>query len=474
MKHPPGPPKDPFIGNLRQFPKDNWWFVFNKWQKEYGDIVFLDVPTLPFVIVNSLDTAQELLSKRTNNTSGRKVGYMCQNLMGWEWSLGTRQADTTHLAMRKILRHGIGPQRVSIHDPLIEQVSSRWLPTAQNLKGEIIQPLSLLMGEIIISMAYGRRIWNAHGPELVKLNNEAIDLVSKSFTQFWFVDIFNWMRFIPSWMPGAEFRRLGIYSTKLTTQIRERPFAEAVKLFNSGTLEHSLINDLLEANGSSGNVRDSVGVLYSTGVDSTTSAISFFLLAMLLFPAIAQKVQDEISSVVGDERVPNVSDRANLPYTEAVWKESLRWNPSVPFGIPHMNINDEYINGYFIPKGSITNPNIGFMLNDPRIWGDPEVFRPERHLGPDASQLPNPLNLIFGFGMRICPGMYLADRVGFHFVTKTLSVYNIAPLNGERPEPSSIKYSTDAIRLPENFECQFVPRNNEAREILASLSVATE
>ncbi|PVF90986.1 hypothetical protein CPB86DRAFT_679785, partial [Serendipita vermifera] len=34
--YPPGPPRDPFIGNLRHFPKDNWWPVFNEWQKEYG------------------------------------------------------------------------------------------------------------------------------------------------------------------------------------------------------------------------------------------------------------------------------------------------------------------------------------------------------------------------------------------------------------------------------------------------------
>jgi cytochrome P450 len=40
------------------------------------------------------------------------------------------------------------------------------------------------------------------------------------------------------------------------------------------------------------------------------------------------------------------------------------------------------------------------MLNDPKVWGDPEVFRPERFLEDRAAQRPNPLSLAFGYGMR--------------------------------------------------------------------------
>lgn len=43
------------------------------------------------------------------------------------------------------------------------------------------------------------------------------------------------------------------------------------------------------------------------------------------------KMQKEIDAVVGD-RLPTILDRESLPYTEAVWKESMRWNPSVPVG----------------------------------------------------------------------------------------------------------------------------------------------
>jgi cytochrome P450 len=40
------------------------------------------------------------------------------------------------------------------------------------------------------------------------------------------------------------------------------------------------------------------------------------------------------------------------------------------------------------------------MLTDPKVWGDPEVFRPERFLEDEAMTRPNPLVLVFGYGMR--------------------------------------------------------------------------
>ena len=37
---PPGPPRDPFIGNLRHIPQENQHKVFAEWQKIYGRFSF--------------------------------------------------------------------------------------------------------------------------------------------------------------------------------------------------------------------------------------------------------------------------------------------------------------------------------------------------------------------------------------------------------------------------------------------------
>jgi len=45
-----------------------------------GDIVSAELPGLSVVILNTQEAAQELLAKRPNTTSGRKIGYMLRKM----------------------------------------------------------------------------------------------------------------------------------------------------------------------------------------------------------------------------------------------------------------------------------------------------------------------------------------------------------------------------------------------------------
>ena len=102
---------------------------------------------------------------------------------------------------------------------------------------------------------------------------------------------------------------------------------------------------------------------------------------------------------------------------------------------------------------------------DETVWGDPDTFRPERFLGSEADSFPNPLIVVFGYGMRcvlfarailfslgicwnrVCPGMYLADRVGFHIGATVAALYDVIPLEGcSRPKLGSIAYTDGVTR----------------------------
>lgn len=64
----------------------------------------------------------------------------------------------------------------------------------------------------------------------------------------------------------------------------------------------------------------------------TSTALEVFVIAMLLYPDVMRKAQDELDNVVGRSRPPSFEDKTGLPYIRAVVQEVLRWRPVVPLG----------------------------------------------------------------------------------------------------------------------------------------------
>jgi hypothetical protein len=103
---------------------------------------------------------------------------------------------------------------------------------------------------------------------------------------------------------------------------------------------------------------------------------------MSLYPEVQAAAQAEIDRVVGNGRLPDFSDRAQLPYVSALCKEVLRWHVAAPIGelffwslcfprvltlgtgIPHRAREDYlYYRGedaepLLIPKNSLIMPNL--------------------------------------------------------------------------------------------------------------------
>ena len=127
-----------------------------------------------------------------------------------------------------------------------------------------------------------------------------------------------------------------------------------------------------------------------------------FLLAMTRNPKVLKKAQDELDRVVGKGRLPDFSDKDDLPYIDAIVKEVIRWNPPLPIGIPTRVTQDDVYQGHFIPAGATVVQNIWAVCRDPNIYPDPDTFDPERFLkdGKINSSVLNPEDRIFGGGRR--------------------------------------------------------------------------
>ncbi len=93
-------------------------------------------------------------------------------------------------------------------------------------------------------------------------------------------------------------------------------------------------------------------------VMQTTNTLLAFFPAMAMHPGILKKAQGELDVVVGPDRLPDFSDQESLVYVNAIVKELLRWHPVVPLGIPHCTTEDDELDGYFVPAGTVIMTNV--------------------------------------------------------------------------------------------------------------------
>lgn len=78
-----------------------------------------------------------------------------------------------------------------------------------------------------------------------------------------------------------------------------------------------------------------------------------FIYLMAVNPEVQRKAQAEIDQIVGADRLPDLGDRESLPYVEAIYREIMRWKPPLPIAAPHHLKEDDYYQGYLLPKGKL-------------------------------------------------------------------------------------------------------------------------
>jgi cytochrome P450 len=79
-------------------------------------------------------------------------------------------------------------------------------------------------------------------------------------------------------------------------------------------------------------IKDIAGITYLGGADTTTASVVAYFLAMLIYPDVQAKAQVEVDRVVGKTRLPEMDDKAEMPYVQGVVNECLRWLPVTPLG----------------------------------------------------------------------------------------------------------------------------------------------
>ncbi|KAG6846974.1 hypothetical protein H0H93_010785 [Arthromyces matolae] len=350
-----------------------------------------------------------------------------------------------------------------------------------------------MAGETIMEYTYGLEIKPKNDPYVTTAFEAAHTLFTAAIPGAFLVDSLPILKYVPDWMPFADFKRKAKAWRKLAQDMVDKPFEAAKKNIENGDTTPSFVlsclQDLNESKNPSSQelvVKATAGSMYTgekwtrdfypsdietfyhfaAGSDTTVAAIASCILALLHNPSIIQKAREEIDRVVGPNRLPNFDDTESLPYVTAITKESLRWRDVAPIAVPHFLEDDDEYKGYRIPKGSIVVPNAWAMLHDETVYPQPFEFNPERFLkdGKLDPDVKDPDHAAFGFGRRICPGRHMAFSAIWITIASILATFDInkaRDADGNIIEPLE-KYSSAIVCIPAPYKCDIKPRSKQA------------
>ncbi|KAI1759439.1 putative cytochrome P450 oxidoreductase OrdA-like protein [Hypoxylon sp. FL1150] len=475
----PGPKGLPVIGNLKDLPQPGV-FEAEHWLRHkelYGPISSITVLGQTMVILNDARLALELMEKRSAIHSSRPQQKFAGEIIGWENAVGITPYNDRFRTHRKNMGRIIGSKATaSQFDTLQEaEVGHFLLHLLDNPEG-LLDHIRREAGAVILKIVYGYTVESHRDDPFIDMATRAMDHLSEACVPGAFmVDIFPFLNRLPEWFPGAGFKKIGLQWRAELTEMAERPRNFVKHQMAQGKNQDSFLGQLIEAGDTDPEQQHtnkfSALSLYAGGADTTVSSMMCFFLAMTIYPEAQRRAQEEIDSVVGQDRLPTIADRDDLPYIEAVVKEVLRWHPVVPMGFPHASTEDDICEGYFIPEGSMLFPNIWHFTHDPEVYHDPMDFKPERYLARDGHETePDPRLFVYGFGRRICPGRFLADNSLYLSIVQSLAVFSVSKCvdNGREVEPA-VHFEPGLISHPDPYKNFIKPRSPHHAKLIRSI-----
>ncbi|KAJ8905085.1 hypothetical protein NDN08_001596 [Rhodosorus marinus] len=198
---------------------------------------------------------------------------------------------------------------------------------------------------------------------------------------------------------------LDIFLSELVDRRRNESSAE------KANRQVDILDLILQMNLSEEDIRGEALTFLVAGHDTTSHSLAFCLYNLACNPNVEAIMAEEVESVLGDRTVPSYEDCQNLPYTTAVWKETLRLNPVAATGTMRDAVEDLTLpSGHFIARGAELLVPLYVMHRNPDYWEDPLVFKPERFL---TKKRPSPfIYMPFSVGPRNCIGQGFAGFEG--------------------------------------------------------------
>ncbi|KAL4649513.1 hypothetical protein ACB092_01G018500 [Castanea dentata] len=389
---PPSPTLSlPIVGHLYLF-KNPIHQTFAKLNNQYGPILYVHFGSRSILLVSSPTATEECFTKndiifanRPRLLAGKHLGYNYTSIVLASYS------DHWHNLRRIASLELLSSHRLQmLHGIHVDEVKALIRKLCGGSKGCEFHTVDMkatfleLTLNILMRMIAGKR-YAGESVEELEETRKLKEIVMETF-ELGGANIGDFLPFFKWFGLGGVEKRLTICQGK--RDVRHGKTMTDVLLSLQEAEPEYYTNDIIRG------------------------LMQWALSLLLNNPETIVKGQSEIDNHIGQSRLIEESDFANLPYVRGIINETLRMYPAAPLMPPHESSEECTVGGFNVPRGTMLLVNAWAIQNDPKIWEEPRKFKPERFQFQGLEGQKDGIILFpFGVGRRGCPGEGLATRI---------------------------------------------------------------
>ena len=389
---PPGPRGHWLSGNLPAFRLGRLEFLTHC-ARTYGDVVSLRFAHRRILLISRPDLIEEVLVIQNQNFIKHFALRLNPLLLGQ--GLLTSEGDFW-LRQRRLVQPAFVRSRIATYAPTMVEATLRlvadWQPgERRNMHAELMK--------LTLDIA-AQTLFHANAASQAHEIAQAMRVMQDCFTTR-----FQGLVQLPLWLPTPgnlqlrrSVRRLDAILFGFIRTRRRHPEDKG-----------DLLSLLLQARDADDGgrmtdkqVRDEAMTLFLAGHETTALVLAWTWYLLAKNPDAEAKLLAEMEQVLPG-RLPVFADVAKLPYTEAVLLEAMRLYPPA-YTIGREALADCLVGDYKVRKGTTVLMSQWVVQRDPRLFEEPDEFRPERWLGASSKKIPKFAYFPFGGGPRLCVG----------------------------------------------------------------------
>ncbi|RHZ54739.1 hypothetical protein Glove_423g12 [Diversispora epigaea] len=433
----PGPPSDHFLlGNFIKLMTEEIGIPQIKWTKDYGEIIcYRGLLNEPRIAITNLQALQKVLVSDVYDY--HKPTFLSAKKIIGE-GLVLAEGDV-HKRQRKMMNPVFSHSNIKEMIPtfaeighLLKEIWMKELVDNKERKFDITSYLSQATLDII-----GKVGFNYQFNSLTSENElaSAYRMILFNNTRSSFHDLIallsNFFQIIHK-LP-IKYNYIIKEASKIIEKVSSKLVNEGLEGVKQSNLQgNDILSVLIKRNVEEKDnekmtfdeLKNQIMTFLAAGHETSSVAIGWGLYNLSKDKELQDLLRKELINEFPDPNFIPTFDQINkLEYLNAVVKETLRLDPPIPVALRVSN-KDDFIDGYFIPKGTTIIIPINTIHKLPSIWGpDSYEFKPSRWLDPSISSPDSKINSNYSWipfltGTRSC----IASKMALNEIKVLLAI----------------------------------------------------